>query len=202
MSGWGGGDAPDSVAELEAENVVRQHDHLYELIARHLSGAADLIVTPSLVCVANRLAVDGLTEHPGVFRDGPARICGSQHEPPSFEQVPSLVQDMCSTIEGGALRGIDVAAYALWRINWIHPFEDGNGRTARAIAYLLICRHLRMVLKGEPTLVGRIAQEKLRYQRCLEAADRAWARKPHVNVADMSGFLARLVREQLREAGA
>jgi len=25
-----------------------------------------------------------------------------------------------------------LAAFALWNLNWIHPFIEGNGRTARA----------------------------------------------------------------------
>ena len=26
---------------------------------------------------------------------------------------------------------LDTASFALWRINWVHPFKNGNGRTAR-----------------------------------------------------------------------
>lgn len=37
---------------------------------------------------------------------------------------------------------IVLEAYALWRLNWIHPFINGNGRTARALCYYVIC--LRM----------------------------------------------------------
>ena len=35
-----------------------------------------------------------------------------------------------------------VAAYVLWRICWIHPFDDGNGRTARAASYFVLCQRL------------------------------------------------------------
>src|ERR1700691_2453032 len=34
---------------------------------------------------------------------------------------------------------IHLAAYILWKLNWIHPFADGNGRTARAVSYAVLC---------------------------------------------------------------
>ncbi|MFX9016038.1 Fic family protein, partial [Acinetobacter baumannii] len=48
--------------------------------------------------------------------------------------MPRLVQEFFEELiniwrTGDAL---DATAFALWRINWIHPFKNGNGRTARA----------------------------------------------------------------------
>jgi hypothetical protein len=34
----------------------------------------------------------------------------------------------------------ELAAYGLWRLNWIHPFVEGNGRTARAVCYFTSMR--------------------------------------------------------------
>ena len=34
---------------------------------------------------------------------------------------------------------IELSAYVLWRLNWIHPFINGNGRTARASSYFVLC---------------------------------------------------------------
>ena len=152
-----------------------------------------------MICELNRIAIDGLIDNPGQYRDGPAPITGSRHDPPPSEQVPGLVEEMCSAINSGSFSGIDRAAYALWRINWIHPFADGNGRTARAVAYFLICVWLEVPIPGPLTLPERIANEKRKYVRCLEEADRAWKRK-RVNVSHLAGFLSRLTGAQLREA--
>jgi hypothetical protein len=40
----------------------------------------------------------------------------------------------------------------MWRLNWVHPFEDGNGRTNRAVSYLVLCTEMRLMLPGSPTI--------------------------------------------------
>ena len=37
---------------------------------------------------------------------------------------------------------LTLGAYVLWRLNHIHPFINGNGRTARAASYFVICLKL------------------------------------------------------------
>ncbi|MBL8221394.1 MAG: Fic family protein, partial [Bryobacterales bacterium] len=33
----------------------------------------------------------------------------------------------------------------MWRLNWIHPFFGGNGRTARSASYLVLCASLNSI---------------------------------------------------------
>jgi fido (protein-threonine AMPylation protein) len=40
----------------------------------------------------------------------------------------SLMEDNTITRDMATF-GVERAAYALWRLNWIHPFAGGNGRT-------------------------------------------------------------------------
>ncbi|MEX1365172.1 MAG: Fic family protein [Nannocystaceae bacterium] len=43
---------------------------------------------------------------------------------------------LTNCIEVGLAKGIEAFdKYTLWRLNWIHPFVEGNGRTARAACY-------------------------------------------------------------------
>jgi Fic family protein len=56
-------------------------------------------------------------------------------------------------------------------MNWIHPFTDGNGRTARAVAYLVLCVRLGYRLPGTRTIPELIAADKDPYYSALEAAD-------------------------------
>jgi Fic/DOC family protein len=52
---------------------------------------------------------------------------------------------------------LDAAAFALWRVNWVHPFRDGNGRTARSFAYCCLCAKLEVTVPpGAPTVVDQI----------------------------------------------
>jgi Fic family protein len=67
---------------------------------------------------------------------------------------------------------LHLAAYVLWRINWIHPFADGNGRTARAVSYILLSIKLDSLLPGTKTIPDQIAADKKPYYAALEPQTR------------------------------
>lgn len=66
---------------------------------------------------------------------------------------------------------LHLSAYIMWRLNWIHPFDDGNGRTSRAVSYLLLCVRLGYRLPGVQTIPELIASAKVPYYDALEKAD-------------------------------
>jgi Fic family protein len=61
----------------------------------------------------------------------------------------------------------------MWRLNWIHPFTDGNGRTSRALSYALLSVKLGYVLPGSPTIPQQIEEDNSHYIEALEIADAA-----------------------------
>ena len=65
---------------------------------------------------------------------------------------------------------ISLAVYVLWRINWIHPFVNGKGRTARAASYFVICIHAGFWLAGTPILPERL-NGRPEYYPALKMAD-------------------------------
>jgi Fic family protein len=65
------------------------------------------------------------------------------------------------------------AAYARWRFNWIHPFAGGNGRTSRALAYLVVCIDFGRCVPGSPSIPTRIAALREDYVAALRSADAA-----------------------------
>ena len=73
-----------------------------------------------------------LCPRPGAFRDGHVRV--GQHTPPEGRYVSDLVQEMCERAYAESeWDAVKTSAYVFWRLNWIHPFRDGNGRTSRAV---------------------------------------------------------------------
>lgn len=89
-----------------------------------------------------------------------------------------------------------LAAYLLWRINWIHPFDDGNGRTARAASYAILCIRLGYELPGTRTIPEQIAEDKAPYYKALEAADEA-QKLNRVNVSLLEQLLEDHLANQL-----
>ncbi len=87
-------------------------------------------------------------------------------------------------------------AYALWRLNWIHPFVEGNGRTARAACYYLICMRHGALLPGSKIVPERIRENRGPYYAALQAADQAWV-AGHFDVSLLAGYLEGLLKAQL-----
>lgn len=117
-------------------------------------------------------------------------IGGSRHNPPHEGLVASKVEDLCEWItrEWDNCSAIQLCAYVMWRLNWIHPFADGNGRTTRAVAYLVLCVRAGARLPGFPTIPEQIAADKDPYYAALEALDKA----PDGENTDMGPMLSLL----------
>lgn len=91
-----------------------------------------------------------------------------------------------------------LAAYGLWRLNWVHPFIEGNGRTARAVCYYLLCARSGTLLPGRKIVPERIREERQPYYDALRAADLAW-HEGNLDVSTMDAYLARLLAAQLQD---
>jgi Fic family protein len=89
-----------------------------------------------------------------------------------------------------------LAAYLMWRVNWIHPFFGGNGRTARAVAYLILCARLGFRLPGTQTIPDLIIANRDPYYRALQAADSAWE-SGRLDLTEMEELLSGLLAKQL-----
>ena len=148
----------------------------------------------------NYAAVANIAQFGGRYREEPIYV--GNHRPPHFKEVPnemdrffSVIHENWTVFEQPTL----LAAYALWRLNWIHPFVEGNGRTARAACYYLICIRQRQLLPGKKIVPERIRQNRSPYYAALQAADRAWD-LGNFDVSELEKYLARLLTAQLADA--
>ena len=188
---------PRRIARREAENGLRQFDLVIETVERALASGERFKLRPSFLQSLNRIAVEDISELPGVFRPGQMTITNSRHQPPTADRIPVLVEELCDYVSENWDRGaLHLAAYAMWRVNWIHPFEDGNGRTSRAVAYAILCIRLGYKLPGTKTIPDHIAANKLPYYEALEAANAA-AESDRTDVSAMESLLGDLLAEQL-----
>lgn len=79
-------------------------------------------------------------EKAGQYRTIQVYISGTDYIPPSPEDVPQLMSHMVDQIRSSrtTLHPIELAAMAHKRLVDIHPFVDGNGRTARLLMNLIL----------------------------------------------------------------
>lgn len=89
--------------------------------------------------------------------------------------MPELVEDLCDYINNNwqSSTAVHLASYVMWRLNWIHPFTDGNGRTSRMVSYLVLCIKLQLLLPGRDTIPEQIVRNRRPYFEALEAADQS-----------------------------
>ncbi len=142
-----------------------------------------------------------LLREPGQYRaEGVVVAAGSVviHTPPEHDVVPGHMADLFVELAGiwATASPVEVGAFLLWRVNWIHPFKNGNGRTARAFCYACVCLKFGFVLPGTSTLIELIMQNRHEYQVALKAADTAFETTGTADLTAMNSFVERLLREQ------
>lgn len=129
-------------------------------------------LTEDLVCDVHRLMfkkMSGLSELRdygiGVYRTIPVFITGSRHVPPSGQKVASLMKTLMSYLQNqnGSLHPARLAATWHFGFTFIHPFVDGNGRTARLIMNLILMR-------GRFPMAIIPVAKRARYMNTLEKA--------------------------------
>jgi Fic family protein len=193
---------PDELARREAENGLRQFDSVIGVVERYLADHWAFKLRLSIILSLHRDALLGIHPLAGNFRPSTVEIRGSQHVPPDAWQVPELVEEMCDYINENwnVATPLHLAAYSMWRMNWIHPFADGNGRTARAVSYLVLCMKMRSRIPGGRTIPDLISENKNPYYDALEAADRSWADQNVIDLAALETLLGDLLAAQLVSA--
>jgi len=189
---------PVEKAHREAKNGLRQFDTAIQQIEYWLQPERPFRLRPSAIMALNRDALDGLSSFPGIYRPAAIEIKGSKHVPPQSYLVPELVEQMCEYVNSNWGRSaIHLASYVLWRLNWIHAFVDGNGRTTRAISFVVLCVRLGYRVPGTNTIPEQISKDKNPYYTALELADEAWEKNKEIDVSAMEALVEKLLANQL-----
>ncbi len=184
---------------IQEQNLNRQYELLLNCIEIGL-GKGPVAFDKYMLWALNHVAVANIPQFGGRFRIEPIYV--GDHQPPHFKDVPELMDRFVATVQENwfAWTPTELAAYGLWRLNWIHPFVEGNGRTARAACYYLLCVRSGALLPGRKILPERIRESRGEYEDALKAADQAWD-DGHLDFTRMEDYLAGLVQAQLEDDG-
>ncbi len=193
---------PDDKARREAENGVRQFHLATDLIRDHIHDLErPFKLAPRHVLQLNYAALEGIHALAGTYRNTPIDISKSQHTPPEHFVVPEHISELCDYVNENwdVKSAIHLAAYVMWRLNWIHPFADGNGRTSRVLMYIVLNIKLDALLAGTPTIPDQISGDKTPYYDALESADKNW-KSGKLDVSDLESLLEGMLAKQLLNA--
>lgn len=189
---------PELFERVQEQNLLRQYDLLANRVEIGLEKGIDSFDKYTLWSL-NYAAVANICQLGGRYRRGPIYV--GNHIPPHFDTVEDHMDQFFSVIHENwnIMDGpTELAAYALWRLNWIHPFIEGNGRTARAACYYLICMRYGDLLPGKKIVPERIRENRGPYYQALATADKEWL-DGHFNQSDLDLYLQGLMYDQLSE---
>jgi len=167
---------------LEAKNHKEALDYLYELIAKENRPTISEILIRSL----NQIVMQSIDkEWAGKYRNSSVAIGGAEHKPPEAKDVPRLMNDLMNFIKENRnkLHPIKLAAIIHHKLVYIHPFFDGNGRTARLAMNIILMQNgypLAIILKND----------RKKYYNTLAKADKG-------NLEDFISFVAKSVERSL-----
>lgn len=189
---------PVALAEREALNGLRQFDTVVKMVEDFLQPERPFRLRTSHLLTLNREALKGISSYAGNYRPAEIQIKGSKHKPVGAHMVPGMVEELCDYVNDNWAQQtpIHLSSYVMWRLNWIHPFADGNGRTSRSASYLVLCVRTGYLLPGKKTIPEQIANEKDPYYDALEAADEAWS-QGRLDLSKMEDLLGSLLATQL-----
>jgi Fic family protein len=135
-------------AHPREKREVLNYVEVLDYLDRHYQKRPDKSVTEDAICRLHHLVVHNiLPEHEaGRYRQVPVVVAVPatgeiRFRPPDWDQVPSLMADLVAWLnsaQANALVPVLHAGIAHYECVCIHPFVDGNGRTARALATLIL----------------------------------------------------------------
>lgn len=126
-----------------------------------------MILVTAVLYLAEVIQITGHVEpeHAGRYRTHHVYV--GDFVPPKPEDVPALMSDLVTWLnspEAWSLHPVEYAAIAHYRLVYIHPFVDGNGRTSRLLM------NLRLIQAGYPPVIIKV-EDRHKYYEALEIAN-------------------------------
>ncbi|WP_340675703.1 Fic family protein [Paraperlucidibaca sp.] len=182
---------------LEVSNSIRHYDFLKSIVTASLE-VNRLLLSESVIKALNYHAIACLHVSPGEYR--PCQVRVGNHLPPDSYRVPALMDDFVNVVNRHweSEDAVVLASYVLWRMNYIHPFINGNGRTARAACYFILCIKAGGWLPGKTILPELLRRDRDDYVLALRKVDKSWESKA-MDISPLHELLSRLLEEQLND---
>lgn len=144
---------------LEAVNHAKAFEWI---MARTNTSKND--ITESVILNLHQLILQKIDDtNAGRYRTVPVRIAGSNVLMPNALKVPKLMEEFILWLQNSDAHPLTLAIDAHFKFVSIHPFVDGNGRTARLLMNLLLLQ------AGYPPAIIR-KEDRKQYINSIEKA--------------------------------
>lgn len=186
---------------LEIANGNRQYDFLRSIVWASMEAGRPFL-SQHIIKAFNFQAITCLHTNPGEYRPCPVTV--GAHQPPDHYRVPALMDDCVNLVNRSwhETDAVVLGTYVLWRLNNIHPFINGNGRTARASCYFVLCVKAGGWLPGDTILPELIRQNHQEYVDALQDAHVSFAATGAPDLKRLHELVTRLLDVQLQGSAA
>ncbi len=185
--------------QIEVKNIL---DAFNQILEKVVVKKEILLITPDLIKSFHKMVGNNLGDHfqaiPGRFRNN--EVVVGAYKAPDHQYVDGLVDELCvwlrkefhfennQSFSDAILQAIVTHIY----IAWIHPFSDGNGRTARLLEFYLLLR------AGVPDIASHVLSNfynitRSEYYRQIDNATRKR------NITDFINYALQGFRDGLNE---
>ena len=123
-----------------SEQMIKNNYQAMLYVLEHLE---DPITAQTLIDIAQIVTQNASDETVEGFRTVPVYVTGREgviYTPPAANQVSAMTDDLLNFIQSSELHPLFKACIAHFYFVYVHPFTDGNGRTARALSYMMLLR--------------------------------------------------------------
>jgi Fic family protein len=173
----GGKSIPET---LEAKNHPEAIKHIENL------ATAKNEIDDTTVLRIHELIMSGIAEDAGHYRTARVRIAGATFTPPPSAEIKPKMNELLKWLRDNPDEHtpIELAAIFHHRFVQIHPFTEGNGRTARLLMNAILMKN------GYPFIAIVPNQDRPKYLKALMEADLG-------NTKAFVNFIARCVEKAL-----
>lgn len=162
---------------LEVTNHAKAIEFIESLVSKKTVEEADVLNVHAII-------LDRIDpQNAGFYRRTGVRISGTDYLPPNPAKVPEIMKEVYHLLNSKG-EPMEIAASIHQRFVDIHPFIDGNGRTARLLLNLYLMRH------GYPPVI-LLRAERAQYIRTIEKC------RAEKDISSFANFVARAVERSL-----
>jgi fido (protein-threonine AMPylation protein) len=190
-----GSEAHPIYEALEIANGNRHYGFLESIVQTSLDLGRPFL-SSAILKALNFHAIACLHSYAGEFR--PCQVWVGNYTPPEQHRVQAQMDDFINLVNRSweTTDAVLLASLVLWRLNHIHPFINGNGRTARAASHFVICVKFGGWLPGNPILPELLRLERDRYVEALKVADESY-KAGSLDLSALHDLMAELLQRQI-----
>lgn len=177
----------------KSEQMVKNNYDALTYVLEHLE---EPVTEQMIIDIARIVTRDAAEDRVEGYRTGQVVVMGREevvYTPPEASEVPRMMASLIRFIRESELHPVLKACIAHFYFVYVHPFGDGNGRTARALSYMMLLQSGYAFFRYF-SISSMVAKERGRYYRAILNAEESEGDMTYF-VDFYSDMLARSVAE-------